>query len=346
MVNSMTKNKEKHPYYDPAPLLSRNGTYNFVVGGRGIGKTFAFKRKAIRDYLKHGHEFIVLRRYSTEQGSRHAFFDDMLRFFPKYDFRVFGMYGQISHVDFRDEKKRPWQTICYFASLSTAQQKKSTPYPNVHTIIFDEFIIEKGNMVYLKDEFTAFNNFYSTVDRYQDRVKVFFLANSVSIMNPYFLELELIPEEGKEFYTRSDGFVVAQFPDNDEFSASVYQTRFGKFIENTEYAKYAVENEFEDNEPTMLAIKDSRAKYVFTLETRTGVFSVWYSLSRATFFVQTKRPRKEIFYTLEPDKMSEEKLLLLRNEKLLQTVKTAFRQGRMMFDKTTTRNAFIEIFRR
>lgn len=345
MVNNMSK-KQKHPYYDPAPLLSRNGTYNFVVGGRGIGKTFAFKRKAIRDWFKHGHQFIALRRYSTELHSRHTFFDDVAPFFKNYDFRVFGAYGQVAHVDTREDKKRPWETICYFVALSTAQQKKSVPYPDVHTIIFDEFIIEKGNLQYLREEFTAFNNFYSTVDRYQDRVKVYFLANSVSIMNPYFLELEIIPSEHKEFYTRADNFVVAQFPDNDEFSASVYETKFGKFIKNTEYAKYAVENEFEDNSAVMLAIKDSRAKYVFTLETDSGVFSVWYSLHSSQYFVQSKRPKKEIFYTLDPTKMSEEKLLLMRNEKLLQAVRTAFRQGRMMFDKTPTRNAFIQIFRR
>lgn len=337
---------KKNHYYDTNVIKSYNAVYNFIVGGRGIGKTYGFKYGAIKDYFKHGREFIVLRRYSTELGTRHSFFDDVHTRFPKYDFRVLGMYGQIAHISTREDRKREWTTICYFVALSVAQQKKGTAYPNVHTIIFDEFIIEKGNLVYLKDEFTAFNNFYSTVDRYNDRVRAYFLANSVSIMNPYFDSLEIRPEEGREFITKSDGFAVAHFPDNSEFSAAVYETRFGKFIKNTEYAEYAVENKFDDNHDMLLAIKDTRAQYMFTLETRTATFSVWHSIRANRYFVQRRRPQNEIVYTLDATNMSEEKTLLMRSDTISSMLRTGFRQGRVLFDTQTTRNAFIEVFRR
>ena len=45
-------------YYDLHNLLTRNAPWNFVIGARGLGKTFAAKRYGIKEYLKHGHEFI------------------------------------------------------------------------------------------------------------------------------------------------------------------------------------------------------------------------------------------------------------------------------------------------
>ena len=44
-------------------------------------------------------------------------------------------------------------------ALSTSAQHKSTPYPKVTTIIFDEFIIETGTIHYLKDEVKALPRF-------------------------------------------------------------------------------------------------------------------------------------------------------------------------------------------
>lgn len=336
--------KEKLEYYDPQPLRTRNAVFNAVCGARGLGKTYGFKKQAINDFLKKRKQFIMLRRYDTELDTRRSAFNDIVHEFPNYDFEVVGYTGFISHVKHRDDKKRVWQELCFFVSLSTAQSKKSTPYPNVHTIIFDEFIIEnEARTGYLKNEVTAFINFYSTVDRYQDRVKVYFLANSVAITNPYFIAWGIRPKEGQEFITKQDGFICFQFPDGKAFSASIYKTRFGQFIKGTEYADYAVENVFGDNHDMLLALKDSRATYQFTLETKGGVLVVWYSHRNGYYYAQEKRPKQEKIYTTMPNKMSDEKLLLLANEPLMQIVKTAIRKGRMFFDTPKTRNTALGI---
>src|SRR5690606_5610588 len=98
-------------------------------------------------------------------------------------------------IETRDEKKRQWSTVCYFQCLSVGQQVKGASFDLVTSIVFDEFIIEKGLIQYLPDEATAMTNFYSTVDRNQDKTRVYFLANSVSITNPYFLEYDIRPDQ-------------------------------------------------------------------------------------------------------------------------------------------------------
>ncbi len=54
------------------------------------------------------------------------------------EFRVEGQYAQ-------RKVGKNWETIGYFIPLSTAQANKSIAYP-MYTIIFDEFIIDKGSL--------------------------------------------------------------------------------------------------------------------------------------------------------------------------------------------------------
>lgn len=65
---------DESDYYNLHNLLTRNAPWNFVIGARGLGKTFAAKRYGIKEYIKHGHEFIYLRRTDVEQHRKETFF--------------------------------------------------------------------------------------------------------------------------------------------------------------------------------------------------------------------------------------------------------------------------------
>jgi hypothetical protein len=334
-------------YYSYSKLLSYNATYNLLIGNRGQGKTFGAKLKALKDGIYKGDMFIYLRRYKDELATaKRTFFADIEKKFPKHDFRVCSDKAQWSLVSERESKKREWFTIGYFVALSQAQNYKSASFPIVKTIIFDEFIIEKSATHYLPDESTIFNNFYSTVDRWLDKTRVFFLANSVSIMNPYFIAWNIVPQPGQDFIIKNKGFVVCHIADNKEFNEEVYETNFGKFIKDSEYADYAVENTFADNTEQMLKLKDTKARYLFTLECRTGQFSIWYNIFSSYYWIQKKLPREQEIYTLVSDKMTNEKMLLSFTDRPLANLRTAFRQGSMSFDNQVTRNTFMEVFKR
>lgn len=355
----MTRAKKLHPYYDYRKLWSYNAVINFVVGGRGLGKTYGAKRQGITNCIKRGEEFIYLRRYKEElKAARDTFFADVESEFPNHDARLWGNKGQLSSrmtqednesdAEFeKRKKKRKWVTACYFVALSVAQAQKSVAFPKVTLIIFDEFIIEQAaNSGYLKNEVTAFLNFYNTVDRGQDKTRCLLLANSVSIMNPYFAKFEIRPDKLPEISTSHDGFICAHFPDSEKFAMSIYETRFGKFIAGTEYADYAVGNQFKDAHDKLIAEKTANAKYKYTLETEQGTFSVWYDMQLGTYFLLSKRPGNERMLTLLPENMDKGKIRVTFTEPVIKSLRAAFNRGSVEFDKPSTRNAFVPIFDR
>jgi hypothetical protein len=222
---------------------------------------------------------------------------------------------------------------------------KSVPFPDVTTIIFDEFIIEKGHVQYLHDEFTVFNNFYNTVDRWDDRVKVFFLANSVSIANPYFTSLKILPTDDDTEFIRDpepEKFWIAHFPNAADFTNEVFQTKFGRFIQGTEYADYAVGNQFADNHQGLVALKNERAKHQFNLETEMGWFSWWYDVIDDTYYCMRNHiPTGRLSLTLLSDRMDEDKMLLSPNDKLFQKMRHSYKTKKVRFDNAGTRNIFV-----
>lgn len=337
------------PYYSFDKIMSYNATYMFVVGARGLGKTYGAKKFVIRDALRTNgdNQFIYLRRYTKELEGRGTFFADIEHEFPDYDLRVNGKIAEYSPRRTRGDKKRSWFLMGYFMALSTAQKQKSVAYPKVKTILYDEFIIEKGALHYLPNESKVFNDLFSTVDRYKDKTRVIFMANAVSITNPYFLAYKIRPDQEGEIVIRGGGFIACHFVESSEFGTAVYETKFGKFIAGTEYADFAVENVFADNNDNMIGLKTGRASYSFTIETPEGIFSVWIDYAGPYFYIQEKRPKEEgLFLTTVPEKMTNDKVLAHNGHKLFSYLRAAYRGGRAFFDSPTSRNAFIELFNR
>lgn len=338
------------PYYNFDRVYSYGGVFNFICGARGLGKTYGAKDKVIKKFIRNGEMFIYLRRFKTEMRAAKAFFDDIAHTFPGMLFRLSGDQFEICREPQKDRKKNLWEVMGYAIALSTAQNQKGRSFPLVRTIIFDEFIIEKGHARYLPDEATVMTNFYLTVDRNRNNTRVLFLANSISIENPYFIKYKIRPEKVGDLITaaksRTTGkpFIVAHFVDSAEFNAEVFKTRFGEFIEGTEYADYAYGNEFADNHELLIARKPSDSEYAYTLETRDGTFSIWYHRKEGLYYLQAKRPGQELKYTLMPGRVDKDNRLLLKNDDILKMLRSSFKNGLTRFDEAHTRNAMLNVF--
>ena len=353
MMEGMGKRKD-FKWYNYNRILSQNSMWTLVVGPRGNGKTFGAKVRALKAATRHGRMFIYLRRYKEELTlAKETFFTDIeaAGLFEEWDFRVVGRVAQMSHVELRDDKKRVWHDIGYFVSLSTAQSYKSVSFANVDTIIFDEFILEKGHQRYLVNEMNVFKNFYSTVDRNQDRVKVFFLANAVSIMNPYFIDLKITPSGNDELGRigrMSDGtyYVSYHFIKDADYVDQVTDTKFGQFNSGTQFEAFANKSEFSDNHSALVEFKPPEAFYWMTLETENGTFAVWCAHDPRRYYVTHKLPQQQVVMVLDLARVTEDNYFLPYSSKQLQVLRSCYYGGNVRFESAEAREAFRQIFKR
>lgn len=346
--------KTEYKWYNYNKILSYNAMWNFIVGPRGNGKTYGAKKKAIKDFITRGHQFAYVRRFKEElQLSRDSFFADIEKAneFPDYDFRVVGKKAQIAPVETRDDDKRRWEDMGVFIPLSTAQSYKSVSFPGIRNLIFDEFILEKSNQQYLRNEASVFKNLYSTIDRNQDRVRVFFLANAVSIMNPYFIDLKIRPD-GSDQYGRANKldngrfYVAYHFIKDEVYKEQVGESMFGQFISGSEYDSFANKSEFSDKTGALVEQKDPTARYFMTMLTPDGSFAIWRSAINNRFYVTLQRPVFEILVTTEIEWVNDDVSYLEYSDKRSQYLRNYFNTGKVKFENDEARNMFVHIYKR
>ena len=191
----MAKNK----YYSLNEILSKNADYNLIVGERSNGKTYSALKYCLSQYIKTGAEMAYIRRWRDDIiGKRAETVFNALIENGEVEKLTDGNYTTIifsrgkyylANYDAENKKmiadKKPF---CYNFCLSDVEHDKSTSYPNINNIIFDEFITRR---YYLPDEFVLFMNVLSTIIRDRNGVKIFMLGNTVNKYCPYFDEMGL-----------------------------------------------------------------------------------------------------------------------------------------------------------
>lgn len=288
-------------WYDINKTLTYNCLFNFIIGNRGSGKTYGAKKRAIKLFLDKGYQFVYLRRFQDELNeTAESYFNDIIvnNEFP--DVVIEYRNGEYFIND---------QLAGYAMALTKAKDYKSISYPLVYFIIFDEFLIEdNGYARYLKNEVKQFLNFYMSIDRYRGCV-VFFLANSVSMINPYTLYFDLQLPYGSNIVRRGD--LLLELVQDAEFIEERKQTRFGKLIAGTDFAQYAIENKFVQDSKTFIMKKTEKAQYYLTFIYQNESYGIWVDYSAGKFFVSHHvDPSCKLVYSLTVDDHNPNTLLL------------------------------------
>lgn len=294
-------------WYDKQQLLSYNKIFNFVLSNRGGGKTYHFTRWAIDDFIKNRKMAVWVRRYQTEIDEmlqNGKFFDAVRDQYPGVELSIDGNVGMID--------KEP---AIYFIALSTSRQLKSNNYPDVNKIIYDEFIIDKGRITYIKNEPEVFLDLFETVARLRDNVRAVFLANAVSVVNPYFTFFKVRPDANKRFNVYPRGICVEFFTDA-EFVAQKKKTRFGKLIEGTRYSDYSVENKWLNDNDIFVEDKPATGcQFLMGLKYNGQMFGFWVNYKMGNIYVNRQYdPSYHCLYSLTKED-HEPNLLLIKNLK-------------------------------
>lgn len=264
-------------WYDGSKVIEKGALFSFIIGGRGIGKSFFWKKYCLERFLECGEQFIYLRRYKEELKP-----DKMRRLF--YDLKAEGYFPD-NQISIKGREIRIDDKVCgYIQSLSTANIAKSDSFPQVQTILYDEFLIETGTYHYLKNEPEAFIGFYETVARNRPDVQAVFLSNAITITNPYFSYFNLkTPMKGARIWRR--GEVLVDMPRDEEFIEMRKKSRFASLIEGTAYSDYSIENQFLLDNDTFIERKTDKAQCIFTLSMNRNIIGVWVDSDTGLMYV-------------------------------------------------------------
>ena len=326
-------------YYSPAPLLSQKCIFNFVIGNRGGGKSFSGKVLGIKRFKKKGKQFIYLRRYQTEIDTVTDYFADVRFKFPEDTLEQKG-----------DKLYVNGELAGYMIALSKTPSLKSIPFPEVTTIIFDEFIIDKGRLPYLKNEPQLLEEFYDTVDRSRDEVVVLAFGNAISVVNPHFTYFNVFPDLNKRFTKDKVKSVCIEFYFNEDFVAKKKATRFGQSISQRDYGDYNFYNKFLRDSDSFIKKRPSTANYKVYQFILDGIkYSLWQDVKYQCFYIDNNYEKNfgtYRTYVLDPNEMDDSDksmILLKKNNATMKRIKIWLERGDLYFNNQTTKQKFFEI---
>ena len=328
----------KSKYWNYNRTMSYNAFLNFIVGVRGPGKTYGPQKWSVGHFKKTGERFIWVRRFKDELASACGnFFDKVQKEFPNDELTV---KSSKKGYDFFLNK----QLIGKGVTLSTSRQKKGTVYENYTSIFFDEFLIDKGVYHYLPNEVAIFLDLIDTVFRGREDVRVFCMANTISVINPYFLHWNIVPPDDIGIICKNDILIERVAP--AEFVAEKERSRFGKIIAGTDYGEFNLHGKFSQDSPDFIEKKSGRCVYMYTIQYKGKSLGVWANFQTGKMFVsRSTDPECLLSFVLTLDDMRPNTLLLSTMDKnyYLKKFMFNFRAGNVYAEDQEIKRYVMEI---
>ncbi|MBR5795281.1 MAG: phage DNA encapsidation protein [Erysipelotrichaceae bacterium] len=327
-------------YYNFDKLFSYNALLNFVITERGLGKTFGVKVAMLQKFIKNGDQFIYVRRYKTELDSALVtFWSDIQNngYFDDLDLKV-KKSKMLTKFTCDDE-------VCGFAvPLSTANILKSTAFPKVKYIVFDEFLIDdSGVYKYLKNEVQLMLDLIETTFRLRDG-QVIFLGNALSITNPYFAYFDLELPYNSEFKSFKDGQIIVNYARNEEYRKVKKASRFGRLIEGTSYGRYAIDNQMLKDNHNFIEKRPPDSRF-FGLVIINGMnVGIWFSRNGHLYMSEKFEPNTINKFACDYDDHTEDTMFVnARENYYLNACLKYYKQGLLRFENQKVKNVCIKL---
>lgn len=280
-------------YFDVSRLDRYTVPFAFVVGGRGVGKTFG----ALKYMLEHKQKFVYLRRTQTEidlisQPAYNPFKpitgEVTVKKLTKY---TAGFYLE-------DD------CIGYSLALSTVSHVRGFDASDVNYIIYDEFIPE-AHARPIKEEGAALLNCYETINRNrelmgQPAVKLWCFANANRLNNPVFMSLGLINlatklQDSKQvFYIDQQRGLLLLLLSNSPISQAKSETALYRLAHGTGFDTMAIDNRLVSEGISTIG---ARKLSEYTLLCTVGEISIYRHKSKREYYVTSHRSGTAPEYT-------------------------------------------------
>lgn len=329
-------------YYNFKEILPFQRIFNFINGPRSIGKTYTVLKWLIGKAMKEGKLFAYICRTQDEKKRgvmKFALEKVVSQEFPNWELGTDTFLCTLKN----DEETVP---LGFCIALSESLKMKKYSFPDVHYMIFDEYMLEGTGGRYVQGwkEPDLLLSIFHTIDREENRLKCFLMGNNTSFYNPYHLhaafQLPLIPE-GKIWMNKTCLFQRAVA--SPELEESREGNLFLRTIEGSDYGNYALGNEYVDDEYEFIAPLSDKVRYMATLrfEDRTyglykDIMNAWFTISEKTdetYFMRIAMTKTDIAHDAS--------FYNFKDNAIIKIICNAYKSGDLRFESMAVKTRFL-----
>lgn len=337
-------------YYDGNKLLSLKDLNNetpelyLVTTNRTGGKTTWFSRLLVKRFKEQRKKFALVYRFNYELDEvADKFFKDIRGLFFKGD----EMESERRANGIFHELFLNGESCGYALTLNSADQikKYSHLFSDVDSMLFDEFQSETNH--YCADEITKFISVHTSVARGQGKqirhVPVYMIGNTVSLLNPYYIELgisERLKSDTK--FLRGDGFVLEQ-GFIESASAAQKESPFNRAFKNNKYVAYAAQNVYLNDNSAFLARPSGPSKYLCTLKYEGANYGIREYANLGFLYVDSTHDetcKTKIVVTTEDHQVNY--VMLKKHDLFIAGLRKYFEYGAFRFKNLKCKNALLK----
>ena len=343
-------------FYDWQKTMSyqtgTNGEICFVLGAKGIGKTFGLRKICVDRFIKHGELFCEICRTNAERDDVSKGYFDKLQnagFFKDYVFRTEKAAGYIAPIPPEGEKPE-YRLCCYFVSLTNFQREKKRTFVMPRRFIYDEAVIDTKDRYhrYLKDEFLILANLLDSISRQQPddgtQYNVYLLGNSVDMTCPYLRNFGVtkLPKFGYSFYKNKT--VLLHYVEPWDAEERRTRTLVGRMLEGNAESKVIFDNEFQDTTGREVMRKTPNAQYKYCIVWGKMKYAIWVDMKLGLWFVTSKLPKgSKNVYTLTKRDSSIDYQMISKASPLMKLVSEVYYLGGLRYESAHIRESFFEV---
>lgn len=233
------KARIKSEWYNLRPILGNANwaIFYILLGGREVGKSYSVTNFFVDQWKNKGIPFTWLRLTETQarkllQNNAEKLVDPDLR--RKYDLDLVTSGNNVYEVTKRSKPDKNCKTKILEKKLMARVYALSTFYSDKGSI-FDKDFLSDPNMRYNiacdefereKNEKNTFDILYSLVNQLEnlvrstkDRIKIFFLGNTLEQASEILCAFDYIPEQWGTFKLKSKRAVIQNIEPSEEYKA-------------------------------------------------------------------------------------------------------------------------------
>lgn len=296
-------------YLNVDRILQEDYPFTFIIGARGVGKTYGI----LDNIYRNEHKALILRRTQVQADiiSNNAFHPyKKLCADNGWNIRTMPIVkGVVGLCTANCDDEIIDIPFGYIAALSTFSNLRGFDASDVDIIFLDEFIPEKGSKP-IQSEFEKYLNCYETVNRNRELsgnqpVKFICAANSNSIDNPYFIGLGIVNKiyamqrKGKSIYTDDKrGLMVINLA-SSPISDAKRDTALYRLSAGTGFENMALSNEYGDLDTSRISNRERIIDYrpIFTV----GEITIYKHKSLIKYYVTSLRSGTPDTYSTTTD---------------------------------------------